>query len=450
MMGFRRSQDAQTALYQILGNAYAAERVRLDQIRGAMKTHRDPENAGRLVEIPDDAPPVMRRLAVKAQTNYLPLVLDTFGQVMKVDGLYTKSDEKATPWLHWQRNRMDARQTGLHRGALQYGASYAAVWPGKPSPVIKLYSPLQCCALYQDESADEWPMLAVIIDRQHTYLVDETSVYDFATPWKMPLWQQPTEWLQMLPAGVEFVEKRDHGLGFVPIVRYRDRQLLNGEEVYGIVEPLVEVQQRIHETNFGGLVAQYFAAFKQRYVLGWIPDSEAQELKAGASRIWYLDKNPDEVKIDELGETDLTRYIESKKSAVQDLAAIGQLPAQVLGAQAISNVSADALAALESAKVLKAAEIGTSLGESHEQLMRLCAHLSGDAAAADDYEAEVRWRDMSTRSLAQITDALGKMVQMLGMPPEIAAEDLPGMTDAKLKRVAEAMKARANQTTPQG
>jgi hypothetical protein len=47
--------------------------------------------------------------------------------------------------------------------------------------------------------------------------------------------------------------------------------LLDGEEVFGIVEPLIDIQKRIDETTFGMLVAQYYQAFKQRYIIGWLP-----------------------------------------------------------------------------------------------------------------------------------------------------------------------------------
>jgi hypothetical protein len=49
----------------------------------------------------------------KASTNFLPLVVDTFSQVMKVDGYYTPARRKPSPWQWWLRNRFGARQTGI-------------------------------------------------------------------------------------------------------------------------------------------------------------------------------------------------------------------------------------------------------------------------------------------------------------------------------------------------
>ena len=114
-----------------------------------------------------------------------------------------------------------------------------------------------------------------------------------------------------------------------PIVRYRDRVLLDGEEQLGIIEPLLAIQSRINETTFGMLVAQYFAAFKQRYIIGWTAKNEDEAMRMKVNNVWTF--NDTDVKVGELNETDLTRYIESKDSGLLDMSAIGQLPPHALG-----------------------------------------------------------------------------------------------------------------------
>jgi hypothetical protein len=231
-----------------------------------------------------------------------------------------------------------------------------------------------------------------------------------------------------------FLAAEAHDTGVCPIVRYRDRNLLAGEESLGIVEPLLVINERITEHTFQALVTDYFQAFKQRYVLGWVPKNEREELKAGAARIWYLDEDPADVKIDQLEGGSSESSHKSREAAIRDFAAIGQVPAQALGIDGISNISDATLAGLEAAKNREASEITTSLGESHEQLLRLCAYIDGNQAAADDYNSEVRWRDFEARSYAQTVDGLVKLVQGLGLDPAIALEDVPGMTEQRLIR----------------
>ena len=435
-------EQALDAVKAILDGPRAQEAARLSRLHEALKPCRRPGDFQPTVQIPQDAPPLMRELARKAETNYLPLLVKTFGQVMKVDGYLTKNDPESTdPWVWWQRNRMDSRQTGPTRAALHYGTAYATALPGtygrgEPGPSISLYSPREMTALYQDPEADEWPMLALGVEGRVLTLYDEELRYRFGLEDVPRFETTPPSASLDLAAGsrLTFIEAAAHETGVVPVVRYRDRNLLSGEESLGIVEPLMTINERITEHTFQGLVNDYFQAFKQRYVLGWVPKDEREELKAGAARIWYLDEDPADVTIGELGSGDSTSTRESRKDAIRDFASIGQIPAQALGVDGISNISDATLAGLEAAKNREAGEITTSLGESHEQLLRLCAYIDGNEAAANDYEAEVRWRDFEARSYAQTVDGLVKLVQGLGLDPAIALGDVPGMTEQRLVR----------------
>jgi hypothetical protein len=400
------------------------------------------------VQIPSDAPPLMKELARKSETNYLPLLVKTFGQVMKADGYFSATDEGAVePWQWWQRNRMDSRQTGLVRSTLQYGAAYGTALPGtygrnESGPAVSLYSPREMTALYQDPESDEWPMLALGVDGRRLTLFDEELRYSFGIEDVVPGFETvPVAGSLDMAAGsrLTFIQADAHELGVCPVVRYRDRNLLAGEESLGIVEPLLVINERITEHTFQMMVNDYFQAFKQRYVLGWVPKNEQEELKAGAARIWYLDEDPADVTIGELGSGDSSSVREDRAVAIRDFAANGQIPAQAMGIDGISNISDATLAGLEAAKNREAGEITTSLGESHEQLLRLCAFIDGNESAANDYSSEIRWRDFEARSYAQTIDGLGKLVTMLGLDPAIALEDVPGMTEQRLARAQQSI-----------
>lgn len=405
------------------------------------------------VVIPPDAPDVMYELARKAETNYLPFLVRTFRQALRVDGYLSTAPPEQNPWRWWQANRLDAGQIGLTDSALKYGAAYARVTRGEGGPVAKGFTPRQMTAVYADNVLDEWPIATIHVDGpngEHLVLTDEDGEYRFALTAGTTI----TTGLLGTSAGlgsrsIEYVEHRAHGatVGGTPVVRYRDAYLLDGEEQLGIVEPLLVVQERIDETSFGQLVAQYFAAFKQRAVLGWVPESEAEELKAGAARIWYLDVDPSQVRIEELSETDLTRYIESGKGARRDFASIGQIPAQSLGVDAISNISDATLAGLDKSKNERAGEIALALGESHEQLLRAFAWVAGDVEAGMDYSGEVRWAEREARTWAGQIDGLVKLVQAQILSTDTAIEHVPGLTDQQVELArADARRVRAAAT----
>lgn len=434
-------RDALDAARAIIEGARTAEQPRLDRINAWTQPGRVPA-----VELPKGAPAVMQRLAAKSESNYLPLVVKSFSQGMKVDGYYSpKSPDRSPLWEHWQRNRNDARQTGTHRVALKYGVGYELLLPGDPGPVSQGLSPRRMTAVYQDPATDEWPMMALDIDGSMLRLIDEEQVYYIGAE------NRPRGALEapILGSGrLTFIEARAHDAGVCPVVRFRDRFLLDGEEQFGIVEPLIALQSRIDETNFGLLIAQFFAAFKQRYVIGWIPKDEAEEMRSTASDVWYFADG--DVKVGQFNETDLEKYIAAKADAKRDLSALAQVPIQNFGTDGISNISGDTLTALTDANNDETDEIETSLGESWEQWFRLCAHYTGDDAAAADFSGEVRWADKSARAFAETVDGLGKIATMLQYPVELLWEQIPGQTQTDISRATQLRKRQQAQERLQG
>lgn len=400
-------------------------------------------------------------LARKSQTNFLPLVLDVFSQSLKVDN-YLSGDVTPQVWEWWQRNKMDARQTGINRCALHYGVSYATVLPAMnpnitaPAAYIRGVSPRQMTALYGERMEwdprvdapvdDDWPMMALEMNGPMIRFYDETDVH-FIGVRNMP--QSALGWREYTyrqTSNFEYIESRAHGVGVCPVVRFQDRNLLDGEqELRGVIEPLLSVQKRIDETTFEMLVAQYYSAFVQRYVMGWMPKDQAQALKQAVSDTWFFE-NAD-VRVGQFDAADLKGYLESGASAKRDLAALGQIPAQNLGIDGISNISEATLAGLEASKDRKESEIKTSLGESYEQTLRTAAHITGSDLEASDFTSEVKWQDMTARTFAQVVDGLGKLATMLNIPPEALWEDIPGWTRSKVDRAQGMLEIQRRQAT---
>ena len=428
------------------------ERVRLDKLADAMLPWTD-ENAAKKVfaSSKSTSAETNREIAKRSQRNFLPLVLDTFSQGMKVDNYLASASKESSPaWVWWQRNKMDARQAGVHRAALHYGASYVITLPSMapsgtpsaPGAFMRGASPRELTALYGEPMEwtpgagpvdDDWPIMAIEVKGNQIRVYDEQQVHFIGAKrapnvsgmgWKDPSLQSADNF--------DYIEGRTHGVGVCPITRFRDRMLLDGEEQFGIIEPILGIQSNIDQNVFEGNTAQYWAAFKQRYVLGWLPANEREAFKQAVSETWFF-KDQD-VKVGQFAETDLRPFHEAKAGAIRDLAAIAQIPAHALGLDGISNISEATLAALETGKERKSSEIETSFGESWEQVLRTAAYIAGDVESAQDFASEVLWRDQSARSFAQTVDGLGKLATMLGVPPELMWEDIPGWTREKADR----------------
>lgn len=456
-----RTQVVEAVRYIMQGPRFY-ELERLDAIAEAMKPWTAYGAARHLASVGRTAEPTpgMRQ---RSQTNFLPLVEKVYSQSLKVDN-YLASDTKETaqgPWEWWQRNKMDARQTGLIRSVLRYGASYATVLPslapqgGQAGAFIRALSPRQMTCLYGDPIEwvpgvtpvdDEWPITALEVKGQAIRFYDEEMVH-FVGIKNVP--QSGMGWTDATYTSAnnfEYIEGRPHNVGVCPVVRFRDVWELDGEEQYGIVEPLINIQKRIDETTYEMSAAQYFTAFMQRWVTGWRPKDETEALAAVAGDTWYFSSK--DVKVGQFQAGDVKSYIESKQSAVRDMAAIGQIPVQNLGVDALANISEATLAGLETGKKRQSAEIATALGESFEQLLRTCAHITGDTAAAEDFASEVKWSDLTARTLAETVDALGKMRQMLDIPAEILIEDIPNKTKAWVDRVITAWESEPEPPPP--
>ena len=396
--------------------------------------------------IPQDAPREMRTLARIARVNVCKIVVDSLAQSLFVDAFRDDptnptSSTESKIWKTWQANKMDARQSGLHRAAAAYGASYAVVLPGDPYPVIRPVSPRKMTAFYTDDDED-WPALALqrcgrgiwkLYDQDAVYTVGKANVKSNSD-------------------ALEFIKSEIHDAGVVPVVRYLDEYDLDADDdveldqtifwqgmrvpMRGQVAPLMTLQDQIDVTTFGLLVAQWWGAFRQRYVIGWTAPSESALIKASMARLMTFQDPPAEtgeeggIKVGEFGQTQLDGYIASREASLTHAATLSQTPVHELVGKLV-NLSAEALAAAEQGHERNVGERKTSFGESHEQTLWLAGKYINERVELD---AEVVWRDTSARSFAAIIDGLGKLAQMLNVPAEELWLKIPGVTQQDVAR----------------
>lgn len=442
--------DQATRVAKDLYRYHQTERSRLDRIRRYWKGRQSLPAV-----IPVSAPREVRELARISRVNICDIVVSSFTQALFVDGFRTEIvrdgetfDENADVWKAWQANRMDRGQSAVHRAALAYGTAYVVVTPGKPLPVITPRSPRKLCAMYGEDP--DWPEYALETPRSRNgpwRLYDNGLVHE--------LWLSDGR-----SGGEEFSRRPDssspHGLEVCPVVQYRDvvDDDLDDEPpadhrygattydsdgiVAGQVAPLIPLQDQIDIATFDLKVAEHFAAFKQRYIIGWVADDEKKRVQAAAARIWTFEDHPDNMKIGELEESDLKGYIDSREASIRHAATLSQTPVHELIGQLI-NLSADALAAADAGRERKADESSTSFGESHEQAMWAVGQMSRPKISVPD-DSQVMWRDTSARSFAATVDGLGKLAAMLHVPVEMLWERIPNWTQQDVRRAKALMR----------
>lgn len=367
----------------------------------------------------------VKRLAEISRVPIMDIIVSSVAQSMYVDGYRgVRADEDSPAWDIWQANRMDARQTGVHRSTLTYGASYVLVLPGEPEPVIRGFSPRKLTAVY-DIDDDEWPVYALRKDSETRYrLYDSTDVYTFEVESK--------------GSEKEFtlIDVQPHGAKNTPVVRFLC-SFDQDEDNVGEVEPIFDLQDQVNLTTFELLVAQHYGSFRQRWAIGWTAANENELLKANAAHLWAFKDSPQDLQVGEFDQTDLAGYLDSREASLKHAATLSQTPVhELIGAMV--NLSAEALVAAEQGQRRKVIERQISMGESWEQVLILAAELGGKTV---DLNAQIRWRDTEARSLSATVDALGKMAEMLGIPPQELWERIPNVSQQDIERWKKALES---------
>lgn len=382
-----------------------------------------------------------RELSARSQAPWGALIITSITQTLYVEGYRRpEAPEDAEAWRIWQANGMDARQVALHAAIFTYGLAYGSVLPGvtlsgETMPKMRGVSPREMVALYEDPANDEWPEAAMRIrgigGTQRTPrswnvdVVDDQSVHHLTIG---SIGDVPT-----------YRSQEMHDAGCTPIVRYTNRFDLEGR-CAGEVEPFIPILGRIDQTVFDRLVVQRFASWIVRTIAGMDLSKTAEQASTTSDQTVTIAQvllqlqaqdiltAPDkDTKFGSLPATPLDGFIKGEERDLTDLSALSQTPAfELLGGMA--NMSAEALNAAKDSQTAKSDQAKHSIGESHEQLLRLGEHFAGNAEGATDYMAEVRWADTSLRSIAQSVDAFGKMATMLGYPPELLWPKVPGFT----------------------
>lgn len=368
-----------------------------------------------------------KALMERARTPLLMLVVNALVQANYVDGYRSpKSEQDAPAWKIWQANGWDSRQVATHRSTFNHGLSYVTVMPGElrgdRMPVARGVSARNMIAVYRDPAEDEWPLYALRAQRSGKAwmlsLIEDDVVHTLGLdPDKS---EKP-----------EYIEYNVHEMPEVPVVRVPNMLDLDGRAI-GEVEPFIPVAARIDQVTFDRLMVQRFSSWKVRYVAGMAkPETPAEEnaKKLQLAQDDILIAANAETKFGTLDETSLEGFIKAGEFDLKTLAAVSQTPPQYLVGD-LTNLSADALAMAEATLMRKVKERQAVLGEAHEQWLRLGATWLGEET---DDSAQVKWRDVESRSLAQVADALGKIASQLQFPAQILWEKIPGLTQTDIE-----------------
>lgn len=380
-------------------------------------------------------------LAMRSPTPWISLIITSLVQTCFLEGINLPGQNQTLEsWRLWQENGWDAKQISLYRSVFGQGAAYGLALPGRSpltrSNTVKFRAiPATRMSAYYTEDDDEFPMFAIEADRIPDNPAGEVG-------WTVRLYDDlAVHYLKCDADGDEkkqwtYLEPREHPAGVTPIVGYFNQTDLEGR-VQSETKPFIPLAKRIDQDTFDRLIVQRFGAWKIRYIAGMAKPSGGLEAERAAALMLKVEdlliSTDAATKFGTLDATDLAGFIAARDADLRDFSAVAQVPPHhMLGLS--SNMQAESLAAAEAGLGRKSLERKIFLGESHERLMRLGAHLLGNRAEAEAFDMQVRWRDMESRSLSQAADALGKLATQLHVPLEMLWERIPNWTDADSER----------------
>jgi len=391
--------------------AFEKERQNLDKIDRWLRWN--PEQP----KLPRGTDREVKALQKLANTPWLNLVVTTVAQMLYCERIYSgdrSAEDLKAMWKPWQRNNMLVKQIAIHRAALGYGLAYTGVLPGVGGARISGISPRDGLAVYADPAEDEFPMYFIRVTAQPNGRM--IRIYD----------EEQEYFLSVDKGKLEYLEPRPHGAGVTPFVRYANQLDLEGRAP-GDVEALIPNAARINKTDYDRLLVQHFNSWKIRTATGLEDPSDEAE----AERIKMILRQQDiltggeGVLFGTLDETSLDPFIHAHDSDVETLAATSQTPTTAFGK--LINVSADGLVEARASLYAKRDERQMSFGASHVATLRLAAHIEGRREDAEDFSVHAGWANTESSTMSQAVDALGKAAQMLGVPPRVLWDKIPGI-----------------------
>lgn len=417
-------------------------------------------------------------------SNFCELVVNGTAERLEVAGFRFGSEAaNRAAWDIWQQNDMDANSQLAHQEALIKGMAYALVEPDEGGPIITIED--GCDAIVATDPKSRKRRLAGLkrwIDDKgqlvvYLYLPDALYKYTTKAKWtdEFSRWYfAPIPWEDgyefRLWGAAEFVPLEVPGeewpvpnpLKVVPLIELpnRPRLKLGGQSEIAAIR---SNQDAVNKYRTDALIASEFAAFPQRYLLNFEPETDAETgrakepFKAAIDRLWTVPPpdpdNPDapEAKFGQFEAASLEPYVRMIELEVGHIGSISRMPYHELLASPTSvPPSAESIKSSEAGLVRKVGRIETFLGEGWEEVLRT-SFLATESPAAKVQGAETVWLDSETRNEAVRTDAVVKL-HGAGIIDDELAWEMAGLTRAQIEalrdRLERAAKAAAAEPPP--
>lgn len=388
--------------------------------------------------------------------NHSRLIVNATAQRLVVLGFRLPDELRAdvTAAALWRANDLDTLADVAHKEALVKGECPVLVEPNPADPTRPVITPQDPSSVIVWTSAgDRRIRLAAL----KTWWDDDARrrLYTLYLPDRIERWQdrqpgQMDQWRLRLSGGpLPQWERREtegmpavvpNPLGEVPIVvLYNDPRLTGSPE--GEHEIAMGLVDLYHKTLKDMATTSHFAAYRQRYGTGIDSENEGARrdpttgqaiepapAQAETGQDTMLTSPFPDARFGTLEESDLAGYVKALDTIRADIGSMTFTPPYyLLNLPSSVPPSGDSITALEAAHTDKIRGHQRDKAAPWRRIIALAFRLAGDEARARAMReaGTVLWEDPERRAESQHIDALGKLVQMLDLPPEAAWELIP-------------------------
>ena len=391
-----------------------------------------------------------RELVARCKTNVIripPLVVSQVSSVAgfrRVEDYDVNGEPISVPfpqeWKDLKRQRLGVIEKPIYHASATFGQAFVEVYTdpdGKPA--VNVLSSLNTVAMFDNPVSDEFPDLVYELVSEpsddlegQAWGWDSEAKYDIRT--KNGKWQ--------IHAAIP------HGLGVTPVVRFPCFLDTEGR-VTGLVENLIEAQDRINQTVLDLLTGQAYTG-SQVYTASGVKgepvfdengnavidpntgDQAVRPLQISSRRV--LTSDDPSAKFGTLGAGDLRSIMEALGNALETFAILGQMSPYIFHQGGFDNLSTETLAAIDAQFFRLINMLHDQWAECWCSVMRLFARINNDEAGATAWDSEVRWADYSIKTFSGVADGLSKVVDSLGIPKRGAWQMIPGVSASMLQQ----------------
>lgn len=401
--------------------------------------------------------------------NYCRIIVDKMAGRIKVSGIKTDNDA-GTAWVAelLNKNNFDEIQGTTYRASIREADAYIMVdlkttkWSSEPaydgfSGMVVIFGttgPTWACKLWSEGDFDLSENEAA-----ESSAIMKIVVYQ---PGKISYWNGGVGGTEVTKSEGEEGEHEMAGpIGKLPIVHFanqRDNYTNYGESE---LRPAYPLQNLMNRTLHSMLSASEFSGFKIHYAIGLALDKE--DIVPGAVINMTLEDKegkpitePTEeqiellkaVQVGELGETDMSQYVEQLKMLVEEVSQVTQTP--IYGITASGPLSGEALKQLEIGLVGKVERYQRENTDAWKELIFLTAEIQNafkDTGSAPAFDSVfLSWKSPELRNIVQL---ITSYTELRSKNPGLFTDDLYrrkigellGMLEEEIKAEGEAADA---------